>query len=61
MSQEQLKQATLTQPSLFKRAQEMAEGRTESELGQIARNICATKGIDFDKAWEQFNKMWNMK
>lgn len=54
-----LKQLATAEPSLFKRAKEMSEGRTESELEQVARNICATKGISYDNALEQFNQMWN--
>lgn len=53
-----LNQATMMQPSLFKRAQEMSEGKTTSELEQIARNICATKGIAFEDALSQFKQMW---
>lgn len=53
-----LNQATAMQPSLFKRAQEMSEGKTTSELEQIARNICATKGIEFETALAQFKEMW---
>lgn len=53
-----LKQQAESQASLFKRAQEMANGKTTSELEQIARNICATKGVDFDDALKQFKQMW---
>ena len=54
-----LKQEAANQSSLFSRAQQMANGKTDSELEQIARNICATKGIDFDEALKQFKEMWN--
>lgn len=54
-----LKQEAVNQSSLFNRAQQMASGKTDSELEQIARNICATKGIDFDEALKQFKVMWN--
>ena len=54
-----LKQKAANQSSLFSRAQQMASGKTDSELEQIARNICATKGIDFDEALKQFKVMWN--
>lgn len=53
-----LKQVATMQPSLFKRAQEMASGKTESQMEEIARNICATKGINYDDALKQFNAMW---
>lgn len=54
-----LKQEAANQSSLFNRAQQMASGKTDFELEQIARNICATKGIDFDEALKQFKVMWN--
>ena len=54
-----VKQGAANQSSLFSRAQQMASGKTDSELEQIARNICATKGIDFDEALKQFKAMWN--
>ena len=54
-----LKQEAANQSSLFSCVQQMASGKTDSELEQIARNICATKGIDFDEALKQFKEMWN--
>ena len=59
MNQTTLKQEAANQSSLFNRAKQMASGKTDSELEQIARNICATKGIDFDEALKQFKAMWN--
>ena len=59
MNQMTLKQEAANHSSLFNRAQQMASGKTDSELEQIARNICATKGIDFDEALKQFKAMWN--
>ena len=59
MNQMTLKQEAANQSLLFSRAQQMASGKTDSELEQIARNICATKGIDFDEALKQFKAMWN--
>lgn len=59
MNQMTLKQEAANRSSLFNRAQQMASGKTDSELEQIARNICATKGIDFDEALKQFKEMWN--
>lgn len=53
-----LDQAIAMHPSLFKRAQEMSNGKTISELEQIAHNICATKGIEYEDALEQFKQMW---
>lgn len=54
-----LNQVATMQPSLFKRAQEMSNGKTTSELEQIARNICATKGIEYEDALKQFKQMWD--
>lgn len=48
------------QPSLFKRAQEMAQDKTTPELEQIARNICESKGINFEDALKQFKSMWRI-
>lgn len=59
MNQMTLKQEAANQSLLFNRAQQMASGKTDSELEQIARNICVTKGIDFDEALKQFKAMWN--
>lgn len=42
----------LNNNTLFKRAQEMAKGKDENELKQIAQNICKEKGIDYEKAFE---------
>ena len=53
-----LDQAAAMNPSLFKRAQEMSNGKTISELEQIAHNICATKGIEYEDALKQFKQIW---
>lgn len=53
-----LNQATTMYPSLFKRAQEMSNGKTTAELETIARNICTTKGIQYEEALNQFKQMW---
>ena len=50
--------------TLFKRAQEMAKGKDENELKQIAQNICKEKGIDYEQAMRQFqsfSQMFNNK
>nr|DAH83531.1 MAG TPA: protein of unknown function (DUF4777) [Caudoviricetes sp.] len=39
---------------LFKRAEEMAQGKTNEELEQVARNLCKQRGIDIDQAYKQF-------
>lgn len=42
---------------LFKRAQEMAHGKSKPELEQIARNICEQKGISYEEAYKAFFQM----
>lgn len=39
---------------LFQRAQQMAQGKNQQELMQIAKNICNEKGLNIDEAWNQF-------
>lgn len=39
---------------LFKRAEEMAQGKSEKELEQVARNLCNQRGIDIEQAYKQF-------
>lgn len=58
INQNQLKQMVTMQSSLFNRAKEMSEGRTTSELEQIARNICTEKGISYEDALAQFKTIW---
>lgn len=42
---------------LFIQAQKMANGKSEQEILLIAQNICKEKGIDFNEAYQQFQKM----
>lgn len=39
---------------LFQRAAQMAEGKSPEECRQIAQNLCNSRGINIDKAFEQF-------
>ena len=39
---------------LYQRAQQMAQGKSEKELEQIAQNLCRTMGINMDDAIKQF-------
>jgi hypothetical protein len=55
---QQLKQ--MMQSPLFKRAQQMASGKTPAECEQIARNICREKGVDYDTALNQFKKQFGV-
>lgn len=49
-----INQQNLTSNPLYLRAQEMAKGKNENELREIALNICREKGIDFNNAFQQF-------
>lgn len=46
-----------TSNPLFQQAQKMAQGKSEAELMEIARNICLSKGIDYDNAYAQFKNL----
>ena len=45
---------------LFKRAQEMAEGKSENELQKIALNLCKERGLDFEEAYSAFQKQFGI-
>lgn len=49
--------SNLGQNPLFARAQQMAKGKSSSELEQVAKNLCKEKGIDFDQAVQQFKQV----
>lgn len=51
----------MTSSPLFKRAQEMASGKSPEDVQNIARNLCAQRGVDFDDALAQFKKMFNVR
>ena len=42
---------------LFNQAQQMANGKSPAELEQIARNICASRGVNYDEAVSLFRQM----
>lgn len=46
---------------LFQQAQRMAQGKSQDEIIQIARNICREKGINFDEAYSIFQSQYNQK
>lgn len=56
-SLEMLKQQFANNP-LFNRAIEMAKDKDESDLEQIARNLCKEKGINLEDAWNAFQKQF---
>ena len=53
-------QGQLQNNPLFIRAQQMADGKSEKELEQIAKNLCEQRGINIDQAMEQFKKQFGI-
>ena len=45
----------------FKRAQEMAQGKSPQEIQQIAMNLCQQRGVDFNTMQQQFQSFMNRK
>ena len=39
---------------MFQRAKQMAQGKSENELKQIANNSCKQRGININDAYKQF-------
>lgn len=56
MASAQMQNQLMSNP-LFKRAQEMANGKSEQELEQIAKNLCQQRGINLDDAIKQFQQV----
>ena len=54
---QQFFQQNLSSNPLFLQAQRMSQGKSESEIIQIAKNICMEKGINFDEAYSIFKTM----
>lgn len=50
--------AQLGNNPLYQRAQQMAQGKSEAEVRQIAQNLCQQRGIDINQAWQQFQSMF---
>lgn len=48
----------LSSNPLYQRAQEMARGKSSSEIKEIALNICKEKGINFDDVMYQFQQQF---
>lgn len=44
---------------MYSRAQQMAEGKNEQQLEQLAKNLCKQRGIDLDSAVKQFRAILN--
>lgn len=58
MMQQMVNQILRSNP-LFQRAQQMAQGKSEEELKQIANNLCKQRGIDLNEAYIQFEKQFS--
>lgn len=58
MMQQMVNQMLRSNP-LFQRAQQMAQGKSEEELKQIANNLCKQRGIDLNEAYAQFEKQFS--
>ena len=58
MNNQQQNLNQMTSSPLFKRAQEMANGKTGPEIEQVARNICNQKGVNYDEAVQAFQRMF---
>ena len=58
MMQQVVNQMLKSNP-LFQRAQQMAQGKSEDELKQIANNLCKQRGIDLEEAYAQFQQQFS--
>ena len=56
---QQMANQMLKNNPLFKRAMQMAQGKSEDELRQIANNLCKQRGIDIDEAYKQFEQQFS--
>lgn len=45
---------------MFQRAMQMAQGKSQNELEQIAENLCKQRGIKIEDAKKQFCSMFGM-
>lgn len=44
---------------MFKRAQQMMQGKNEQQLEELAKNLCKQRGVDLDTAVKQFQNIIN--
>lgn len=56
---QQMANQMLRSNPLFQRAMQMAQGKSEDELRQIANNLCKQRGIDIDEAYKQFEQQFS--
>lgn len=45
---------------MFQRAIQMAQGKSQNELEQIAENLCKQRGIKIEDAKKQFSSIFGM-
>lgn len=45
---------------IFNRAMQMGNGKNETEMEQVARNICQNKGLDYDKMKSAFSNQYGI-
>lgn len=43
---------------MWKRAQEMAQGKSPEQVEQVIKNLCQQRGINFDDALKQFQSQF---
>lgn len=56
---QQMANQMLRSNPLFQRAMQMAHGKSEKELKQIANNLCKQRGIDLNEAYKQFEQQFS--
>ena len=56
---QQMANQMLKNNPLFQRAMQMAQGKSEDELKQIANNLCKQRGINIDEAYKQFEQQFS--
>lgn len=56
---QQMANQMLRSNPLFQRAMQMAHGKSEEELKQIANNLCKQRGIDINEAYKQFEQQFS--
>ena len=44
---------------MFRRAQQMMQGKNEQQLEELAKNLCKQRGVDLDTAVKQFQNIIN--
>lgn len=51
---QQMMQQMIRRNPLYRRAEQMAQGKSEEELKQVAVNLCKQRGINIGEAYKQF-------